>query len=483
MAQFDPVQVAFDSAIRDFKDKLQDDDLYRDIIQVKSIEEVYDATDKLQQEQGKKGHLRHLSKIAPYLTRINDYTNAVNAFIQVKPDILGLIWGPIVLLLQWASILKTSFDAIINAIEEISQALPEFERAARLFAQNTNIKDVLLLFFKDILEFYLVVFKFFRLPRWKYVFEALWPKHREKIKVVIQHLGSHGLLLRKEVQFEHIQQQHEATLRSLDHFEAAEKAHQLQEYNGIRIEISPQTYDYKLDWLRGRMCSGTGKWLLEHQTFTQWLNVSDVSMRLMWIQGIPGAGKTFLACTVVDEARKIPQSRTFFAFLSHNFSSSTSALSVLHSLIFQLTTNDDELQTILCRTSRENFKSNIGVALEIFSSLLICSGPVFIIIDGLDEIEKTERSRLVIHLMEIQAKCEQVRICFSSRSEDDLKTLLEKEAALLRVDNHNVDSIYEFVKQWSDKWFLERRIHPKEQSEMRKWLAPLPSRSHGQLQK
>jgi hypothetical protein len=124
MAQFDPVQLAFDSAIRDFRDKLQDDDLYRDIIQVKSIEEVWDATDKLQQEQGKKGHLRHLSKIASYLNRINDYKSAVDVFIQVKPDILGLIWGPIVLLLQWASILNTSFDAIVSTIQEIGQALP-----------------------------------------------------------------------------------------------------------------------------------------------------------------------------------------------------------------------------------------------------------------------------------------------------------------------------------------------------------------------
>jgi hypothetical protein len=92
------------------------------------------------------------------------------------------------------------------------------------------------------------------------------------------------------VQFEHIQQQHEARLRSLDHFERAEKAHQLQEYYGIRTELSPRTYDDKLDWLRGRLCSGTGEWLLKDQTFTQWLNVSDVSMRLIWIQGIPGAG-------------------------------------------------------------------------------------------------------------------------------------------------------------------------------------------------
>ncbi|PQE07875.1 hypothetical protein CJF32_00003003 [Rutstroemia sp. NJR-2017a WRK4] len=468
MAQLDPVQVAFDSAIRDFRDKLQNDDLYRDIVRVKSIGEVYDATDKLQQEQGKKGHLRHLSKIATYLNRINDYKSAIDIFIQVKPDILGLIWGPIVLLLQWASILNTSFDAILNTIQEIGQALPDFERAARLFDQNKLIKDVLLSFFKDILEFYLVAFNFFRLPRLKYVFEALWPRHRDKIRVVIKRIDSYNLLLRKEVQFEHIQEQHDATLRSLKHFEKTEKDHQLQEYHGIRTELSPVKYDDKLDLFRGRSCSGTGEWLLNDQTFTQWLNVSDVSLRLIWIQGIPGA----------DQAGKIPKSRTLFAFVSHIYA--PSALSILHSLIFQLTSSDEVLQTVLCGASRENFKSNFNVALEIFSTLLLaCSGPVFVVIDGLDEMDKTERSRLVTGLINTQAKCEQVRICFSSRLEDDLKVLLEKDAALVRVDNHNIESIYEYVRQWSEEWFLEHRVRPRDQDEMRKWLAPLPSRSHG----
>ena len=125
---------------------------------------------------------------------------------------------------------------------------------------------------------------------WRYVFEALWPKHREKIRVVTRHIGLHSLLLRKEVQLEHIQQEHEARLRSLEHFESVEKAQQLQEYRGMRTEISPRTYDDKLDWLRGRLCKGTGKWLLKDEIFTQWLNASDVSVRLMWLQGIPGAG-------------------------------------------------------------------------------------------------------------------------------------------------------------------------------------------------
>ena len=96
---------------------------------------------------------------------MGDYADAVKVLIQLKPDILALIWGPIVLLLQWTSILKTSFDAIINTTAEIGQALPEFKIAIRLFEQNNQIKDVLLLFFKDILDFYLVAIRFFRLSR------------------------------------------------------------------------------------------------------------------------------------------------------------------------------------------------------------------------------------------------------------------------------------------------------------------------------
>ena len=161
----DPVQIAFDRAIGEFRGQLQDDVLYNRILQTTSIQQVYDATDELQAQQSKNGHLRHLSKIEPFLMSLSGYADAVGVFIQVKPDILALIWGPIVLLLQWASVLKMSFDAIVNTTAEIGSALPEFQQAVQIFDQSIQIKDVLLLFFKDILEFYAVALRFFRLPR------------------------------------------------------------------------------------------------------------------------------------------------------------------------------------------------------------------------------------------------------------------------------------------------------------------------------
>ena len=161
----DLIRAAFENAVRDFKASLGDEKLLEDISKTKSIEDVYDATDALQKEQAAKGHLRHLAKIQPYLECLRSYASVIEVFIQSKQDILSLIWGPIKLLLHWTNNMKQSFDAIVDALADIGLLLPEFQEVRKLFSHNEHIKDVLVFFFRDILDFYLIVFKFFRRRR------------------------------------------------------------------------------------------------------------------------------------------------------------------------------------------------------------------------------------------------------------------------------------------------------------------------------
>ena len=158
----DPIKVAFENAVRDFKATLGDEKLLGDILKTKSIEEVYDATDAIQKEQAEKGHLRHLAKIQRFLEGLRSYAQVIEVFIQAKQDVLALIWGPIKLLLYWTHNMKTSFDAIVDVFADIGLLLPEFQGVTKLFGHNELIKDVLVLFFRDILDFYLIVLKFFR---------------------------------------------------------------------------------------------------------------------------------------------------------------------------------------------------------------------------------------------------------------------------------------------------------------------------------
>jgi len=105
--------------------------------------------------------------------------------------------------------------------------------------------------------------------------------------------------MRRDVQFEHIQQQHEARLRALEHFEVSESSHRRQEFHSIMTDISPVRFDEKLNYVESRVCEGTGKWLLRDPGFSNWLSGHENHPRLLWLQGIPGAGTLMTSDTLL----------------------------------------------------------------------------------------------------------------------------------------------------------------------------------------
>lgn len=190
-------------------------------------------------------------------------------------------------------------------------------------------------------------------------------------------------------------------------------------------------------------------------------------------------GKTFLAGIVINKAKTA--GRAIFAFLSHDVSGSTSALSILHSLIFQLTFDDDDLQAALSQSSRENLKNSIAVAVGLLTTLLNCAGPVYIIIDGVDEIDEVERERLLRHLIDLSKNCEEAKILISCRPDADIKQILDSAAISIRVDNRNAGGIQAFINRQSQRWFQIRNFLPDERADIERLLAPIAANAKGTL--
>jgi len=91
MSTHDPIKDAFEEAKEDFFKSLKDPDVY-DFSQFTSINDVYDTTDKIQQEQNRTGTLQGLNRIRPYLDCLTQYSGVIETFTQVKPDLLCLLW-------------------------------------------------------------------------------------------------------------------------------------------------------------------------------------------------------------------------------------------------------------------------------------------------------------------------------------------------------------------------------------------------------
>lgn len=171
--------------------------------------------------------------------------------------------------------------------------------------------------------------------------------------------------------------------------------------------------------------------------------------------------------------------RALFAFLSYALRSSTTALSILHSLIFQLAPQADDLREVLCQSSQKNFKGNTDSAVELLTALLALAGPVYIIIDGLDEIGEDQRGKLLKQLLHLLETCENTRLLISSRPDADITKILQDKSANIRVDHRNSESIQIFMTEKLGQWFAERDFLPEAQAQIKELLAPLPAMSNG----
>ncbi|KAF9760965.1 hypothetical protein IL306_004033 [Fusarium sp. DS 682] len=462
----------------EFKDKLKDQSLYNQILQTTSIEEVQTDIAKLQDKQAKAGRLRHLSKIEPFLARLRDYSNVIETFVQAKPDILALIWGPIKLLLLWADVLKQSFDALVNTLEEIGNQLPDFCELARIFTDNNHLQGLLVLYFRDILEVYLIATNFFSMRRLRFVFEMFWPSRRDQIHVVMKHIASHRDLIRQEVRMEEIRRADELRQRELQHFIQTEENIIGQEYTSHRAHISPKDYDSDLYRFSDAVCDGTGNWLFRDPSFQQWLAGKDKEKPIIWLRGIPGAGKTLLASSVIKYTQQYDGTHTVFAFLTY-LDSSISALSILHSLIFQLSSHNLSLKTMLCQSDLQHLGNDFNVAATLFKSLVQGAGVVRVIVDGLDEIDQTQRSRLIKELVRLSAECEECQILLTSRPETDISNNLDGKTTNIQVDQKNAGSIQVYINQTMEKWFEERDFVPDVRHQLQGWAAPLASQAKG----
>lgn len=98
--------------------------------------------------------------------------------------------------------------------------------------------------------------------------------------------------MRNEVFLEHLRDGHGTHQVAVEALHHSEKANRILEFQAIKTNISPISYDNKLNWIHGRVCAGTGTWLLEHEVFRKWLNVvGDGRERILWLHGIPRSGQ------------------------------------------------------------------------------------------------------------------------------------------------------------------------------------------------
>ncbi|TVY14572.1 Ankyrin-3 [Lachnellula arida] len=152
---------------------------------------------------------------------------------------------------------------------------------------------------------------------------------------------------------------------------------------------------------RSRLISQTGKWFIEGYHFTRWLQRDGAKL---WVHGIPGAGKTILASTIIEEIQsRIQYQKTadmepdvlVYFYCDFRNEKTTVAWNIVGSLVKQLSQQNRQ-----CLHQLEDFYSLYNPrgqppkpcdAIKLSELLQDMaqnfSSNLLIVVDGLDEIE------------------------------------------------------------------------------------------------
>ncbi|KAF5624688.1 ankyrin repeat-containing protein [Fusarium tjaetaba] len=244
---------------------------------------------------------------------------------------------------------------------------------------------------------------------------------------------------------------------------------------------------------KGRV-DGTGEWLLSHEVYATWRQ-SDTST-LLWLNGIPGAGKTKLSSRVIDDLlTTLPtetEKNTGFAYFycDRNRADHNEPVAIMRSIVRQLCAprGDHSIESCIeeqyLKRKVKGFSSDRLVAEECKKLLLqLAAGysSIYIVVDGLDECDRGTRHILMDLLDEMMAKFEQsIKIYIASRTDQDLRKRYHKGTHLEVTANDNQADIEKFVLNKMDQSeFCRNRLSQKLRNKI---LRTFQDKSQGMFQ-
>jgi len=194
---------------------------------------------------------------------------------------------------------------------------------------------------------------------------------------------------------------------------------------------------------------GTGSWFISSSEFVKW---RDNKIRSLWLQAIPGAGKTILCSTIIDEIKTFcaTQSEYRFAYFYFDFSDKKKQIvdSFLRSIIIQLFLYHQnipiDIQSLY--NTCHGDQPTLDALIKILLSLLTTSSRTYILIDALDEC--CERGEMVDLLKQLILSSSSMNLLITSRKEQDIITILQCHIDVVRcIQSAKVDADVELYIQ------------------------------------
>lgn len=194
----------------------------------------------------------------------------------------------------------------------------------------------------------------------------------------------------------------------------------------------------------------TSAWLQRSSEWQKWIS-STSSDRLLWVYGIPGAGKTVLASFAIEELKRHCDDIAvdcacayYYCHYSHN---QDEALPFLSWTISQLCRQVEQMPHQLKRLRDRGCEPTIPELENVLELALMHVKRLYVVVDAVDESTPREGLVRLLATMSLDSRFQKVRILATSRQYLDIERVFSGVSVAISMANPYVnDDIESYVR-------------------------------------
>ncbi|CAI7613090.1 unnamed protein product [Penicillium pancosmium] len=420
------------------------------------------ALASIQRKHASDRRVRDMGRLNRFLDAMDQYGKVIEVFLNAT-DVLAFVWGPMKFLLQAANTFSEAFGKLLETYQIIGESLPLLDKCQGFLEDTPYVRQALESIFHDILEFHQYALGYFKKPMWQRVFQATWATYKTRFQPIVDNLYRHKDLLEGRVTFTQLETvilNGEKTLQELQKQQRDEAMSNYRDVQGWLGNVNVETDHESIARVR---CDNpeAGSWLLRHPLFQPWQDATSDTL-LLWLNGIPGAGKSVLASLIIDKCRERASNVTIWFYCRHGDKSRSTFVGLARALISQLLKNDMDLVPYVhekMSSRSEQILSSEFLAKELLETLLKNCRGLYIILDGLDECGRGEEKSILEWFRSVieessthsAATSGRPRCVFISQRDAIATKFLRGLPTIVITLSNNLHDITAFVSSWGRK--------------------------------
>ena len=344
-------------------------------------------------------------------------------------------------------------ESILQAFSDIAQVLPRMDKLNATFGGSPDFDQAIGLIYSDVIEFLQRTYKFFRCKRWHIWFTIHWGLFERRLNSIIHRLSRHCEVLDREAAATHFREMKDFRVKHHREEEEFEKRVQGEMNHTVIRWLSGAEDDQEehLHRINDIRHPGTCNWVLENREMAAWIG-DEGGDPVLWMTGIPGAGKSFLCSFLVEHLRTRPDRTSLYYFCGKQQTHEDTCATILRTLTCQMLRDNPDIVPLLHQKYCQRMSTRSGRAMkEMLCEVLPSAKTTRVVIDGIDENNHEVQKDTLRSLLDIQKKAGyKCKIMISSREEPEIRTILSARSHL-KICSQTSEGLALFITSETEK--------------------------------